>query len=420
MRASESNGKRKVRRAVRKASAVNNVASSSTSKPSGPQLPPRAITANAARQLAQPEGGSSILRTTSDGGKAVKQVTIVDSAAAGLTNSHKPRRSAGNRRRRLSTTGLGLSAAAPTIGAGTPSKANQATAQARKWFDELDVDGSGALDKEEFVQLAQRLGLHSTSRARLAKEFADVDTQGDGEIGFAQFSLWWSRFKEQERRNLRLQVRDLFEKIDVDGDGALDKHEISRLVQKSTGRGGLSALVPPFDLESDWLRMRHHEPVQLPTATADELGEGAAHEPTVSFSAFETWWKERIGFDDVGIPVLPEFLVKKIDDLDARDASYMRRSSDTTANRAGGGTGAAAVGGAPQRRTGRELWRWLRPRLRLMIEMTNAWGDVHKLYESRQDSLFGHEVGRGYSAISRALRAYNAFFLHQFYAMCAP
>ena len=80
----------------------------------------------------------------------------------------------------------------------------------------------------------------------------------------------------------------------------------------------------------------------------------------------EDWWKARIGFDDPGIPVLPEYLVKKVEDIDRRQGA-----GSTSQQQQGRG------------RSGRELWCWLRPRLRLLQEMTSAWGDVHSLYESR-------------------------------------
>jgi hypothetical protein len=33
-------------------------------------------------------------------------------------------------------------------------------------------------------------------------------------------------------------------------------------------------------------------------------------------------------------------------------------------------------------RNGRELWAFLRPRLRMLVRMQTQWGDVHKLYKS--------------------------------------
>jgi hypothetical protein len=84
-----------------------------------------------------------------------------------------------------------------------------ANAQAKRWFEELDVNGDGGLDQHEFQELAARLGLRSVSRARLAKAFEQCDVHGEGTIGFTQFSQWWGMFKEAERRAVRQQAREV-------------------------------------------------------------------------------------------------------------------------------------------------------------------------------------------------------------------
>jgi hypothetical protein len=37
-------------------------------------------------------------------------------------------------------------------------------------------------------------------------------------------------------------------------------------------------------------------------------------EEEVTYQKFEAWWKERLGIVDANIPVLPEFMVQKIDE----------------------------------------------------------------------------------------------------------
>ena len=120
------------------------------------------------------------------------------------------------------------------------SKASQASDQAKKWFAELDVDGSGSLDITEFEQLFRKLGLpiKRNGRQSLSRSFAEMDTNGSGEVYFSQFDSWWTRFKEQRRRKVCAQVRELFERFDTRGDGELQKAEIGRLVLSSKSLAG--------------------------------------------------------------------------------------------------------------------------------------------------------------------------------------
>ena len=60
----------------------------------------------------------------------------------------------------------------------------------------------------------------------------------------------------------------------------------------------------------------------------------------VSFNAFESWWKERMGILDSDIPVLPEYMVQKIVES---------------------GRGRRACTSGVGHRKGGELWDILRP-----------------------------------------------------------
>ena len=46
------------------------------------------------------------------------------------------------------------------------------------------------------------------------------------------------------------------------------------------------------------------------------------------------------------------------------------------------------VPGVDFHRSGRELWSYLRPRLKFIVELQKEWGNVHNLYPSRRDSVF--------------------------------
>jgi hypothetical protein len=86
---------------------------------------------------------------------------------------------------------------------------------------------------------------------------------------------------------------------------------------------------------------------------------------------FENWWKERTGIVDVSIPVLPEFMVHQIAEV---GALHDRRNKVDVVGH--------------ESRTGKELWAYLKPRLRLIVDMQAEWGGINNLYPSRADSIF--------------------------------
>ena len=50
-------------------------------------------------------------------------------------------------------------------------------------FDDVDKDGSRAIDRDEFGILTSKLGLQLTDQ-ELSLAFADIDVDGSGEIDF--------------------------------------------------------------------------------------------------------------------------------------------------------------------------------------------------------------------------------------------
>jgi len=106
-------------------------------------------------------------------------------------------------------------------------------------------------------------------------------------------------------------------------------------------------LDPPFDLETDFKAMDTDPPF------------GA-----VSYDEFDSWWRERTGDDAPDIPVLPESMVRKINEL----ASVQSRLP---------GLDKADPGKAY---TGVQLWDFLRPRLRNVVELQKLWGNLHNMY----------------------------------------
>lgn len=62
----------------------------------------------------------------------------------------------------------------------------------RRLFNEIDNDGSGAIDKDELRAMLVKLGKPS-SDAMLERAIAAMDPDGDGEIDFDEFSKFWGQ-----------------------------------------------------------------------------------------------------------------------------------------------------------------------------------------------------------------------------------
>lgn len=63
-------------------------------------------------------------------------------------------------------------------------------AELKELFNRYDIDSNGLIDQGEFAQLLQALG-ESTPEETLTLQFAAIDADGDGSVGFAEFVDWW-------------------------------------------------------------------------------------------------------------------------------------------------------------------------------------------------------------------------------------
>lgn len=110
----------------------------------------------------------------------------------------------------------------------------------RKLFRQLDVDGSGALDREEVKMLAAAGG-KAMSERQLSDAMKQMDKDGSGEIDFEEFAEWWQhgilnppvgtdvfrRITNQLETKFS-NFRSVFRKFDENHDGTLSQHEFRK------------------------------------------------------------------------------------------------------------------------------------------------------------------------------------------------
>lgn len=97
------------------------------------------------------------------------------------------------------------------------------------------------------------------------------------------------------RRRVRRDVKELFQSVDSDSSGLLDKTEVGRFFSKAQK---LIHIDPAFDLEADWKLM-----ISISHNSENATG--------VSFPVFEQWWKLRSGIGASDMPVIPEFIAER-------------------------------------------------------------------------------------------------------------
>lgn len=154
-------------------------------------------------------------------------------------------------------------------------------------FKAIDTDASGLLDDAEVDRMCKEMKIPGISPAKLKKQLKQMGTADpDGQVSFREFAIWWNRHREVERRRARRDIKELFDLVDDDGSGLLDKEELAQFVRKAQKFKPMQDVINgdiPFDLEKDWKLMRRGAPGGL---------------DGVSFPMFESWWKDRAGVSD--------------------------------------------------------------------------------------------------------------------------
>ena len=114
----------------------------------------------------------------------------------------------------------------------------------RDMFDAIDMDGNGTVDKEEFAQLLSDIDIIMTEH-ELNETFSAVDTDGNMDVDFEEFQAFYKskHALAPQAANVRSSLQKLFtmkrghaylktmfDMIDTDQDGWIDREEFGLLV----------------------------------------------------------------------------------------------------------------------------------------------------------------------------------------------
>ena len=142
-------------------------------------------------------------------------------------------------------------------------------------FDEFDDDGSGEIGEAELTQLIRMLGVNM-NKNEISQTMIELDNDSSGEVDFQEFYKWWHDPVTEGRlaacKERMATVKDVFDEVDADGGGALDRGEIRVLCEKLLG-------------------VELSEP-ELDAGMAEMDGDGGGE---VDFSEFYRWWDQAQG-----------------------------------------------------------------------------------------------------------------------------
>eukprot|EP01047_Picozoa_sp_COSAG01_P004196 COSAG01_NODE_136_length_24438_cov_243.426711_6_plen_1982_part_00 len=159
----------------------------------------------------------------------------------------------------------------------------------RAVFDQIDADGSDALDLDEIQEAIQGSSC-TLAPADIAAMVDSMDDDNSGVIDYHEFQAWWGGDGAGQRMRLfggllanakeeqaeaaiagQPYVRLLFEKLDDDDSGALDLEEISGAIEK------VGCDLEPNDVEA-----------MIKSMDEDDSG-------MVDFKEFHEWWHQNKG-----------------------------------------------------------------------------------------------------------------------------
>lgn len=76
----------------------------------------------------------------------------------------------------------------------------------RRIWDAADKDNSGDLDITELEEVLRMMGEKNITQSRLEAVMMEVDTDGSGEIDFEEFTAWYTSMEAAAPTGIKLQI----------------------------------------------------------------------------------------------------------------------------------------------------------------------------------------------------------------------
>ena len=87
-------------------------------------------------------------------------------------------------------------------------QSDEVTQRLWKLFQEIDVEGTGALDRDDVARLSQNMGADLTEM-ELDQAMGEMDADGSGEADFEEFHTWWVNVGDEKSKwALLLDAKD--------------------------------------------------------------------------------------------------------------------------------------------------------------------------------------------------------------------
>ena len=183
------------------------------------------------------------------------------------------------------------------------------------------------------------------------------------EISREIFVQWWVSHMRGLRRKLLMGSMKLFDDVDKETNGALDKKALITLVKRA------GAMAEYKSGTKTTLSLGNNQAPASPTLNFETVFESIdkRENDRVSRSEWEEWFSEHIGYDGANLPLLPEHMARKI------EAAAVHQSHSTNQI-------VKTQVGERQKKTGKALWTFLRTRLRVLVSFQGVWGTSHDIY----------------------------------------
>ena len=125
--------------------------------------------------------------------------------------------------------------------------------RARQVFNNIDTDGSGTIDSKELTKALKLLGLRST-KSMAEKLIEEIDDNKNGTIEFCEFKRILSSKSVGTMQGTWMNIRQVFERLDSDKSGHLDKRELQeglQLMGRKASAKDVKKLMRIFDADGN-------------------------------------------------------------------------------------------------------------------------------------------------------------------------